>query len=156
MAVTFSNRSDQPVTLKSIEPVAGKGLGEFGEVVRVEIARRDPPFVVLSTYGTYPPVQHTRRGCIVQKIYPVEDYILHPGEEVALVVWWHALKAGRFRIDGERITYERDGETYERVVPFEIVVWVNGERPQTLDRSAARCADQVRVLPGWRLPKRLS
>ena len=152
MMVTFANRSDEPVTLKSIEPIPGKGFGEVGEVVRIEIATRTPPFVVLSAFGTYPPVERRRKRCIIQETFAVDGYVLRPGERVALLVWWRALKRGRFYMDGERVTYEQDGQTYEQVIPFQIGGWVNTRRRQELTGGEARCADFVRVLSGWRPP----
>jgi hypothetical protein len=152
MVATFANGSDQAVTLKGIEPVPGEGFGDVGEVVRIEIAPRNPPFAELSIYGTCPPVEPASKNCIVQETFPVDGYVLEPGERVALVVWWRALKQGRFRIDSERVIYERDGKTYEQRLPFGIVGLVNGNRDHSLGQDHARCAHLVEVVPGWRLP----
>ena len=152
MMVTFSNGSDRTVTLQSIEPVGGNGFGEVGEVVRIELARRDESLTELSTYGTYPPVVRRGKRCVVQETYPVEGYELGPGERVVIVVWWRALKEGRFRINGERVVYEVDGETHEQTVPFGIVGWINGKEDQLLEGGQRHCAGQVEILPGWRLP----
>ncbi len=116
----IANDSDKPLELISIQPIFAKGA-EVVSVYRIAIMLPVKVYDGTVTGGNFllwpPAFSYPKiKGCLHPKFVPVKGYVLEPhgGEQMALFL--HMRKPGTWHINGERVTYQQAGRTYQEVV----------------------------------------
>jgi len=109
------NESSGPIVIKDIR-LAGDGVGSVVKVVKVEIAPgSDDPSQYTSggIFYSYPPAQQMESGeCAVQRLFPVDGYVLPPatGGIPALahvMILMEAVAPGSFHVTSDVVTYQQ-------------------------------------------------
>jgi hypothetical protein len=111
MFVELHNRTDGPVTLRSITPY-GKRLG-LGSVINIRgVAIAPTSGVALGGYFTLPPTNTAPHSgaCFVQTLRPVNGYTMRPGATTKVLEIVQGVAPGMYRQDGVVVNY-RQGST---------------------------------------------
>ena len=117
MKVPLMNRSSAPVVIRRVEPLLAPGSTRVARVIGFDVApRRDDQaeYTPLAVYLGYPPLGEDPTGqCVRQRVVSAAGYVLEPyatGDRSVLIIRLHARAAGVFRMRGQRVVYEQDGE----------------------------------------------
>ena len=147
MRVPAINISDSPITIRRIEPLLAARALRVARVRGIGLATRkggQRAFLPLGTYQTYPPRAATVDGCLTERVMPAAGYVLrprrHPWDFAILVIRIRTLAPGTFRMRGQRVVYEQDGELHyqDLLVGISISVRAGAKRPLAPWESACR------------------
>jgi hypothetical protein len=153
MNATLHNTSPSPLTLRRVS-VTGPGVGS---VIKFILMRVGPlvPVTDPSTYTsggvfrTYPPAQERQGKCSVQKLVPVDGYVLQPDAAARVLLLTQAASPGSFMFRGVTVEYEQSGQTMTELVDFgqRGSVVNEGRVKPRLTAGDLRCATPHGVLP---------
>jgi hypothetical protein len=160
MMTRFLNNSQEPLTLRGIEPLGSEDFEDVVRVVKARVGRRDPAagdaVVTLGFYGTDPPVEFHDGACLVQDLDVLEGAEIEPIREPdyasMLVVYLELVGEGKAKIEGVRVTYEQGGRLFEQSLMTGVRVKVSEDvPPPPLPLDEASCIHLARLLPGNRV-----
>lgn len=147
MEVPAVNVSGRPITIRRVEPLLRPGSRRVAEVVSVALAPRTRNLnahVPLSIYQTHPPTFRTAAGCVSERLVPVEGFVLEPAREpidaAILVIRIRTRAPGVFRMRGQRVVYEQDGESRYQDLLYELEVTVRAGARREPFEDERRCA----------------
>lgn len=169
--VPLINESDAVVILRTAE-ATGEGLGKILEIEDVKVApssgddtaplrayATDPPTTVIGRFCPRVVVECRKilskggawhgRNCAVARLWPLDGYLMEPGEQVHLWQVLHYLSPGSYDLTGFRITYETsDGRLVSQHIPFGFYgdVTERGPTPE-VHGGEGRCKSMTHRLP---------
>lgn len=154
MVVPVRNVSDSPLVIRRVEPLRLVGSPRVARVVGIDLAPRKRGIgspVPLGPYQTYPPASSSFGECSVQRVVRAAGYALkpsrNPADRALLVIRIRMRAPGTFRLKGERVVYEQDGEVYYQELPFSLRIAVRRGPGQPLREDERSCAHLTKV-PG--------
>ena len=151
--MALRNVSEEPLVVRSIDPIGQQHMPEVAEVVRVGLVDRGPgiPSIPMGRYLTVPPVSIVAGRCVSGNMRPSRGYRLPPREassrEAVVATWVRAIAPGTAAFKAERVTYRQGGELFRQTLPLTIRVEVRRKAaPLIMEPSEKRCAHLSRVL----------
>ena len=158
MLSDVQNLSDDPVVIRSIEPIEEAGPSPHAEIVRFYLAPAEEvrgvvaegPFLVFPPGESHPGTDPNGR-CSVASIVDPAGYRLSANQETnegaLLVTWYRTLSAGRTTVEAARVTYEREGKLYEQDVPVAAEFRVDPKADPLKPTRERGCFDETQPLP---------
>lgn len=159
--VVLQNRSDEPIVLRGIRAVPGRGLGRVADVLDVTIGDEHGEHVSgLGQYATDPPVSNLNgpgqpEECVQETLLPVDGYVLEPyGKDelsAVVVVHFRTLSPGRAVVSAYDVFYETNGTLFVQRLPTKVIIGVDDDdRPLSVSSDQRYCRRDSRLLPGNR------
>lgn len=152
------NESDQPVTIRSVEPLSEPDP-KVARLESIELAPRPVPGppVPQGSYVIYPPGSSARgrreqtKTCNYQEVSDPVGFVLPPSQETdrraLMVMIIRTTGVGATSFEVARVVYEQDGTTYEQDVrlTIQLSVAANG-RMMKPRHDEVPCADEEHLL----------
>lgn len=140
--VVLHNNSHSPVTLISVKPLNGRGLGSIVKISKLELTIDTPArdVVPISGYMMFPPVMADGKTCAVQRTAPVAGYQLGPNDATRVLELFEAVRPGRFQQRAVIVTYREGSSVKTQTLDSTITGSVRTDARYTpIDAADQRC-----------------
>ena len=151
------NVAGDPITVRAVAFGGAVGITRVLQVTDTYIAPlpRKPgatDFTPGGLWRTFPPAMRLpgQSRCNVQRLEPVDGFVLEPDAEARVLILFDPVRPGRFRFDSHVITYELDGQTFRQALTVGMRGTVSDSNPGvSLSDSQRACLHHTTLLPSW-------